>query len=252
MSVTVARINVTPVKGLGLSHPDEVELSETGAPDNRRFYLIHDGRLFNGKDHGPLVAIAADYGKGRLTLRFPDGAELGGEIALGERVETDFWGRPVNGRVVEGPWAEALSDYAGAELLLVETERDGTGTDVTVGTLVGRASCVRLAEELGASVDPRRFRMLLELDGLAAHDEDEWGGRELRAGGAVIRVGGPVPRCAVTTHDPDSGLVTLDTLRGIRNYRGLNPSDGKSIDFGVYFDVERPGRVALGDAVTVL
>jgi hypothetical protein len=46
--------------------------------------------------------------------------------------------------------------------------------------------------------------------------------------------------------------VTLDTLRGIRNYRGLNRSDGKSIDFGVYFDVERPGRVALGDGVTVL
>lgn len=252
MSATVARINVTPVKGLGLSHPEAVELSETGAPDNRRFYLIHDGRLFNGKDHGPLVAIAADYEQGRLTLHFPRGEELGGEIALRERVETDFWGRPVAGRVVAGPWAEALSDYAGADVQLVETERDGTGTDVTVGTLVGRASCQRLAEELGAAVDPRRFRMLLELDGLGAHDEDGWRGRELRVGGAAVRVGGPVPRCAVTTHDPDSGLVTLDTLRGIRNYRGLNPSDGKSIDFGVYFDVERPGRVAVGDTIAVL
>ena len=56
-----------------------------------------------------------------------------------------------------------------------------------------------------------------------------------------------MPRCAVTTQDPDTGAVTLDTLRAIKNYRGLR--DGKLIDFGVYFDVEEPGRVRVGDPV---
>jgi len=59
-----------------------------------------------------------------------------------------------------------------------------------------------------------------------------------------------VPRCAVTTQDPDTGVPTLDTLRGIKSYRGLR--DGTQIDFGVYFDVEQPGRVRVGDAVQPL
>ena len=53
---TVARINVTPVKGLGLLHPEEVELTERGVdwlslegPRGRRDYdgmqLVVNGRV---------------------------------------------------------------------------------------------------------------------------------------------------------------------------------------------------------------
>lgn len=250
MSARVARINLAPVKGLGLNHPDSVELGPAGVETDRRFYLISGGRLFNGKDHGPLVSVAAAFDDGRLTLSFPAGQRLSGEIDLGERVETDFWGRAVAGRVVRGPWSEALSAYAGASVQLIETELAGSGTDVHVGTMLGRASCERLGAELGVSVDPRRFRMLLELEGLEAHEEDGWRGRRVAVGLAIVAVGGPVPRCAVTTQDPDTGTVTLDTLRGIKGYRGLR--EGRWIDFGVYFDVEQRGRVAVGDVVEPL
>jgi uncharacterized protein YcbX len=246
----IARINLTPVKGLALQHPASVELTSAGAEANRRFYLTSGGRLYNGKDHGPLVCVGAVLENGGLTLSFPRGEEVTGELVLGAPVETDFWGRAVAGRTVEGPWAQALSDYAGASLMLVQTERAGTGTDIAVGTLVGRASCERLAEELAGSIDPRRFRMLFELEGIAAHEEDGWQGRHFRVGEAAVVVGGPVPRCAVTTQDPDTGVVSLDTLRGIRSYRGLR--EGKWIDFGVYFDVVEPGAVSVGDELEPL
>src|SRR5438034_1073074 len=245
---TVARINVTPVKGLGLLHPDEVELTERGVEANRRYYLIQGWRLFNGKDFGPLVCIAPHAENGALTLRFPDGREVSGEVALGEPVTTNFWGRQVTGRLVLGPWSDALSDYAAMALQLVCTDEPGAGCDVHVGTMLARASCERLGEELGAEVDGRRFRMLFELDGVAAHEEDTWD--RVRIGEAVVRVAGPVPRCAVTTQDPDSGVRSLDTLAGIKAYRGLR--NGKELDFGVYFDVEQPGRVRVGDAVQPL
>lgn len=250
MSARVARINLAPVKGLGLNHPEAVELTAAGVETNRRFYLISGGRLFNGKDHGALVSIAAAFEDGLLSLSFPDGERLSGEVRLGDRVETDFWGRPVAGRIVVGPWAAALSGYAGASVQLVQTEAAGTGTDVQVGTMLARASCRRLGEELGAPIDPRRFRMLLELEGPDAHTEDGWRGRRVAVGSATVVVGGPVPRCAVTTQDPDTGTVTLDTLRGIKAYRGLR--EGRWIDFGVYFDVEHGGRVAVGDPVEPL
>jgi uncharacterized protein len=244
----VASINVTPVKGLGLLHPEEVELTERGVEDNRRYYLISGWRLFNGKDHGPLVRIAPAAENGSLTLRFPDGREVAGEVELGEPVRTNFWGRPVTGRLVLGPWSEAISDYAGESLQVVRADEAGAGCDVHVGTLLSRASCERLGRELGADVDGRRFRMLLELDGAAAHEEDTWS--LVRVGDAVVRTAGPVPRCAVTTQDPDTGVRSLDTLRGIKEYRGLR--DGDKLDFGVYFDVVEPGRVRVGDAVEPL
>jgi uncharacterized protein len=235
------------VKGLGLRHPDAVELTAAGVVENRRFHLASNGRLYNGKNHGPLVQVSPELEDGRLSLRFPGGEVVAGDVELGRRVETIFYTRPVAGRVVVGPWAEALSSFVGEELELVHSEEPGTGVDVRVGTLVGRASCRRLGEELGAEVDPRRFRMLLEVEGPGPHEEDTWDGRLARVGGASVRIAGPVPRCAVTTQDPGTGLVTLATLRAIKDYRGLR--DGKEIDFGVYFDVEEPGRVRVGDAV---
>jgi uncharacterized protein YcbX len=72
----------------------------------------------------------------------------------------------------------------------------------------------------------------------------------VRIGDAVVRVAGPVPRCAVTTQHPDTGVRTLDTLAGIKSYRGLR--EGRKLDFGVYFDVEEPGLVRVGDPVEPL
>ena len=60
----------------------------------------------------------------------------------------------------------------------------------------------------------------------------------------------PDARCAMTTHDPDTGEPDLDTLRTIISYRGLR--EGKNADFGVLADVEEPGRVRLGDEVVPL
>ena len=144
--------------------------------------------------------------------------------------------------------AVARIDWERESVHLVRTDEPGAGCDVHVGTLVSRASCERLGDELGAEVDGRRFRMLFELDGTGAHEEDTW--ERVRIGEAIVRVAGPVPRCAVTTQDPDTGVRTLDTLAGIKSYRGLR--DGKQLDFGVYFDVVEPGRVRGGDAVQPL
>src|SRR5207248_1213650 len=96
------------------------------------------------------------------TLSFPDGHEVAGEWELGEALTTNFWGRPVAGRLVRGPWSDALSDYVGRHVQLARTEEPGTGIDVHVGTLVSRASCGRLGEELGVYFDveqPGRVRV---------------------------------------------------------------------------------------------
>ncbi len=173
-------------------------------------------------------------------------------MTLGESTTTDFYGRDVAGHTVEGPWSDALSAFAGRPLKLLRADRAGDGSDVHVATLVSRASVDELGRHAGleASPDARRFRMLLEIDGCAAHEEDTWQGRLLRIGEALLRIGGPVPRCAVTTQDPETGERDLDTLRVIRDYREPGPS--KTADFGVYAEVEEPGRVRVGDTVELV
>ncbi len=255
MHGSVTQISTTPVKGLALLHPETVVLDPAGVEHDRRFHLVDlDGRLVNGKAVGVLVQVGATLGAEgtRLELRFPDGAVADGEVALGERVETSFYGQPVPGRIVIGPWNEALSAFAGRGLRLVRVESEVGGVDRGVRasvSLVSVASLERLADEAGVeAVDARRFRMLFTVDGVEAHAEDGWLGRDVAVGEAVVRPNGLVGRCAVTTHDPDTGMPTLDTLHVLRGYRADVPSD-EPLPFGIWGEVVRPGRVAVGDAV---
>jgi uncharacterized protein YcbX len=258
MTARVAWISYAPVKGLGLSSADEVDLEPNGLRENRRFHLIgNDGRLVNGKLAGSLVqvAAAADRDGTALTLRFPDGTTLDGELELGEPVETSFYGRPVAGHVVEGGYADALSAFAGRSLRLVRVDEPGAGNDRGFeGSIsaVSTASLEEMARVAGEpEVDPRRFRMLFGIDGVTPNEEDRWAGRRVAFGDAVVRMHGLVGRCAVTTQDPDTGIPDLDTLRIIGNYRGDVETD-EPLPFGVWGGVEHPGRVRVGDTVEAL
>ena len=118
-------------------------------------------------------------------------------------------------------------------------------------SLLSEASLEELARRSGEhAVDGRRFRMLVHVAGTRPHEEDEWLGREVRVGDAVVRLTKQDARCRMTTRNPDTGIKDFDTLQAIKGYRGLR--DGKKIDFGVYGDVVRPGRIRVGDAVEPL
>jgi uncharacterized protein YcbX len=254
------RISIAPVKSLALQHPEEVRLEEAGVAGDRLFYLADPwGRLVTGSTFGPLVRIASRYDPGteRLRLLFPDGSSIEDDaVASGQPIQTDFYGRPVGARTVEGPFAEALSTYAGRPIRLARVDRAGDGTDIHHLTIVSAESVSELGRQAGRDADPdaRRFRMLLEIEGcVAPHEEDGWDGLQVRVGEAVVQVVGPVPRCVVTTQDPASGLKDLDTLRTINRYRGvMEDEDGPGLPFGMYAEVETPGVARVGDEVAPL
>jgi len=250
---TVTRISIAPVKGLALVHPDEVDVDMTGVLENRRFHIIDaDGRRYGLIRNGRLVRVRPEYDAAaeRLELTFPDGTIAEGHVELGDEVVTDFYGRPVNGRVVLGPWSEALSTAFGRPLCLVQAP-PGDAVDRGRGhvSLISEASLRELAQQAGqhAPVDGRRFRMLFEVGGIDAHAEDLWLKRRLRIGEALVRIRGTVGRCAITTQNPETGVPDLDTLRVLKDYRGL--SADRELDFGIYGDVLEPGRVRRGDTV---
>jgi uncharacterized protein YcbX len=174
-------------------------------------------------------------------------------VELGEQIVTRFFGRPVEGRVVEGPWSDALSAYVGRPVRLARTEREGDGVDrgrLAGATLVSTGSLDALRDAAGETlpVDGRRFRMTIGIDGVEPHAEDRWIGGRVRVGAATVAVREHVGRCAVTTLDPDRGVRDLDTLGTIAAYRGDVPTR-EPLPFGVWCEVVEPGRVAVGDPV---
>src|SRR5919202_2048864 len=126
----VSWLTVAPVKGLALVEVDELELTRAGVAENRRFYLVDaDGQRYGLLRDGRLALVrpAYDAARRRLELAFPDGTVVAGEVEEDGEVTTDFYGRPVTGRLVRGPWSEALSEHVGRPVRLVRTEAGTAG-----------------------------------------------------------------------------------------------------------------------------
>jgi uncharacterized protein len=249
----VAWIAIAPVKSMALVFLDRAELGRAGIAGDRAFAVVDEnGRLVNGKRAGSLATVLVDHddATGRLAMHLPDGTVARGVATPGAPIAATFFGEPRPARTVDGPWSAALAAWSGQPLRLVAMDR-GEGPDRgPTATLLSSAALADLAAAGGADrpLDRRRFRMTFGIDGVPAYAEDGWIGQDVRIGGATIRVAGNVGRCAVTTHDPDTGRPSFDTLHVLNHARG-HLSTSEPLPFGVWADVLEPGAVSLGDAI---
>jgi uncharacterized protein YcbX len=264
MAITVTALHTTPVKALRIRAVDSIELGPSGALGDRACHVIDDpGALATGTRLGALQTVVADYDRerGTLALRFDDGEDTVAPVRLGAEVETTFFGTERQARVLDGPWAEALSRHVGQRLRLVTAGSSVDRGETGAISLVSRGSLERLAraEHPGqfdsnptdpVAVDARRFRMLIEIDGVEPHTEDAWMGRELQVGEARLRIHGHVGRCVTTTRGPESGDVDFPTLQMLATYRKDEPTT-EPLAFGVHGEVLEGGTVRVGDELRV-
>ena len=256
MTARIAWISRTPVKALKLQQLDDVELREDGVEGDRQFYLVGEsGRLISNKDHPVFQLVAADYdgGADTLTLRFPEGREVSGTVERGDELQTIFHKRPRTARLVHGPWSVALSELGGAPVRLVEPSHSAVDRGRNgAATLLATASLSAIGAQLGvADVDSRRFRMNFGIEGLEPHEEDTWLRRKVKVGEAVVIPYGNVGRCVITTQNPDTAVSDLDTLKALAAYR-RDVETTEPLPFGVHGAVAEPGRVRVGDPVSLL
>ena len=256
MAAAVRRISVTPVKGLALHHPDAVELTDSGVPGDRTFFLVDPrGHMVSAGRIGALLSVRAEHDAdaGTLSLAFPDGRVITASVAAGEPVPVRFYGLGLEARPVRGPFSAALSELAGKPVRLMLRPPTRPAVDrgaVGAATVISSASLRELAARAGVEeVDARRFRMTFEIDGVDPHAEDDWIGHEIAIGEARLRVTGHVGRCVLTTRNPDTGTVDLRTLHVLKAYRG-DVRSTEPLPIGIAAAVVQPGRVRIGDAVT--
>ena len=247
MNAKVTQLSIAPVKGMRLAAVERLELDATGARGDRAFCVVDaEGKQLLTARAPRLLQVVPRWDGVVLALRFPDGSEVAEAPALGARASTaNYAGRPIDGRLVGGAHAEAVSAYLGRPVQLLARDDGERLADDAPVTLMSGASLAALAPELGGTVpDARRFRMTIAIDGVGAWEEHGWGGREISAGGALLRGLEPVPRCVVTTRDPDDGHTDAPVLAALAALRGK-----RDVTFGLWCEVAAPGSVRVGDAV---
>ena len=168
-----------------------------------------------------LLALRATSTADCVAITFPDGTTL----------------------AVDAPELDALLTAHAGQPLTVRRETDVSHFDDGPVSLVGVASVQALATARGAPVDVRRFRPNVVLDTDRPFAEDEWIGRRLQVGSAVLEVTMASPRCVMID------MATADLPEQHGNLTAIGRLNDACL--GVIAQVVRPGRIATGDAVTV-
>ena len=246
--LVVRRAGFAPVKGTRHLALDAVDLDEQGANGDRSYCLVDvDGaRVLKTVQHPSLISVVAQVEGDELGLTLPTGESV---VATAERtgrtITCDYWGRPVDLELTDGPHAALLSAWLGRRVQVAAAPRGGVvfGDPLTV---VGTASLRELARRTGHDAladQAARFRATLVVETDTPYVEDSWAGRDVVVGEATIRIGGPVPRCAVVDHHPGTGTKDARLLKALVGERPTNRA-GEPM-FGVYARCVAPGHVTV-------
>lgn len=226
----VAEIRRYPIKSLLGEQLDDVEIERRG--------LIGD-RLWAVRD------VEGKIGSGKNTRRFrrmPGLLRLRGRF--GERVPTV---ELLDGKAfaADDPAGHAAVSHAIGRNVSIARESEIQHHDEGPVSLITTAGLRQLAAMTGEPVDPARFRanLVIDLPGTGFPD-DGWLGHDLQIGPSVIlRPQALQTRC-----------IMIDVAQGDL------PEDGRllkavaerpDLTFGLWGTVVRPGRLAVGDTVTV-
>jgi uncharacterized protein len=219
---TIAEIWRYPVKSMAGERLESCPIALTGLEADRRWALVDGtanraGKLFTATEDKQLMTYHARFRAEGVEVVTPQG----------------------NPRHLDGALVAALARASGRPLTLMD--RAGANFDDSPVLVVNLASVAAFGLAAGTSVDHRRFRANLYIEGIEPDDEVRWIGRRLRVGAAELEVVKRCERCAVITHDPDTTVTSPALLRVLTQTSEAN--------MGVYCRVVRPGVVAAGDLI---
>lgn len=243
-----------PVKSFQGLELRSLDIGPTGVLGDRTYGVMPDGvdRVLSAKTERALLDASAD--DEGMTL--PDGRRLSHRDPEADAVLSEWLGKPVHLARAADQSGKTLS-YAmtfdppndDADLFDIPMA-DGSFLDlahvhlVTTATLAG---CADAYPDL--NWDVRRFRpnLLLDVDA-PTFVEQEWIGRHVQVGSAVLEVSMPTVRCAMPLRAQPGGL---DRQPGL--FKAMNELNQVSPNhLGVYCSVVTPGLVTAGDAVSLV
>lgn len=275
---TLAHISVHPIKGLDPVDRDRIEVTPGGGLVDDRAYVMYDEKgHINGRRTAAVHSVAASFDReaGTVRLSAPDRPERTFDLSADNEALEAWLGEHLDMDV-------SLRGGPGGE----HADRALFGDGSQKGPTVVSAATLREIASWYDGIDPeemrRRLRPNLVVEGVEAFWEERLldslakavyadGGSDgdggefprVRIGDVVMEGVEPIPRCAVPTHDPDTG----ETYEGFqetfveRRAETLPPwVEEETLRGNLYTatvgthipEDERDGTLAVGDPVELL
>lgn len=202
---------------------ESARLTPEGLAGDRRYAFIDSapnraGKPLTARQLNAMLTYGTHDEAGRLSVATPSGRAL----------------------EIDSPLLQAELEAALGRSLTLR-DRPGAHFDDSPLLVLNLASIRRLGAALDTTLDPRRFRANLLLEGLEPDAENQWPGLRLQAGSAVLQADVLCERCVMVTYDPDTTAADPAILRELTSSRQAL--------LGVYCRVLQPGSVVLGDSV---
>lgn len=230
---TVKEIRRFPVKSILGESLSSISIDKRGLFGDRLWAIKNmSGKFGSGKttrrfqQMDGLFNYKARYEGTALVLTMPDG--------------TDY--RSDDAGVDDAGVNEALTNLLGFQVTLAREESISHFDEGPI-SMMTTSSLRRLSQELGESVDPRRFRANFLIDTESAGSlEKDWVDRRIKVGAEVIlRVVAPLERCVMVNNAQE------ELKQDNRLLRSLVMNHDAS--FGIWAKVEVSGQVHDGDKV---
>jgi uncharacterized protein YcbX len=248
----VAQLWRYPVKSLAGERVSTLNLAADGVQGDRAWGIVDraDGRVLTGRREPSLLFAAARMGiDGLPVIALPDGRELPGPGLATDEALSAWLGKSVtlvaavdSDAMRAEYFADATDDTSRAIEWTMPQGRFVDLAPVLVLTTAALRGCASVYPAGGWDV--RRFRpnVLVDAEG-EGWPEDEWIGRTLRVGAAVL---GPRQRCIRCTmvNRAQPGLA-----KDVEIYKTLHRTHGG--DAGAWSQVTQPGMLSVGDSVEV-
>jgi len=271
ITLQVTTLNRCAVKGLGADDLEEVELTTSSFPDDRRYALwqttqqpwkedewLHKENFLCAFTHPQLLSqFTTSFCSGHLVLK----QRATGRVLLGGPVDLESH----KGRSV---LAQYLSQQAGVPVQCISSQ-DGdfhfgntrTGTALNNDRkarcmhIVFQSTVDALAAKIGkASLNPTRFRPNIVLQGsMAPFQELQWIGKLLvndKRGGAKLRIINKTVRCDGVGVDPLDDSNPKEQLDIPALLMQHFPEHGPYL--GVYCVLEESGTLSKGDTLKLI
>lgn len=252
---TITALFRHPVKGLSPEELAEARL-EAGAhfPADRLYALENGPSGFDpaAAEHQPKIkflVLMRNERLARLETRYEDAAHRlevrqGGIIAAAGDLREEA-GRAAIERFLESYMGDALRGPV--KLLTAPPGYRFMDSRAGFVSILNRATIDTIAREVFGreTLDARRFRGNILVNGLEAFAENDLVGKTIRFGDAELEVAKRIQRCAATEVEPNTGIRDIATVEGLQRVYG-------HADCGIYARVMRGGTIRPGDRLESL
>ena len=258
MTAAITEIYRYPVKGLSPEPLTKVALASGRClPHDRRFAIALPSTRFDpespqwlAKTH--FIMLMRDEKLARLRTSFDADSGVFAVAEHGRELLCERLTEPEGARRVGAFFDEFLSGLVEPPLRVVEApehtfadaRKKPNATADQYVSLINRASIAALEQAIDAVVDPLRFRANVYFEGIPEWGEHHWLGREIKVGGARLRIVSAITRCAATQVNPATAERDLDIVGTLQRAFGHNL-------MGVYGEVVAGGEITVGNAITL-